>query len=113
VEADALTVDLDFAIPLGLLVTELVLDALRRPEPRDRAGEVRIRLRKSPDGGVTLTVMDNGGTIGSGHGTPHEGGALGLSVVEALVAQLEGEITVVQDDGTKVEVRMPLPEIES
>ncbi|EWY41474.1 hypothetical protein N825_27240 [Skermanella stibiiresistens SB22] len=113
VEADALTVDLDFAIPLGLLVTELVLDALRRQDPRDRAGEVRIRLRRSPDAGVTLTVMDNGGAIGPGHGTPHKGGPLGLSVVEALVVQLEGGMAVFHAGGTKVEVRMPLPEIKS
>ncbi len=112
VEADPLRVDLDFAIPLGLIVTELVQNALKHAFPDGRGG-VLVRLKHHADDALLLSVQDDGngydrnaGTLGIGHG-------LGLGIVEALVSQLEGEMTVFNAGGARVEVRMPRPEVRA
>ncbi|MGQ9368271.1 sensor histidine kinase [Azospirillum sp. ST 5-10] len=110
-EADALTVNLDFAIPLGLLVTELVLNALRHAFPEGRGGAVLVHLRRCADDTLLLSVSDNGNGYEASGGTLGTNDGLDLSIVEALVVQLEGEIAVSNIGGTKIEIRMPPPEI--
>lgn len=110
-QADAVTVNLDFAIPLGLLVTELVLNALRHAFPEGRGGAVLVHLRRCADGTLLLSVCDNGNGYEESGGTQGTHAGLGLSIVSALVAQLEGEMAVSNTDGTKVEIRMPPPEV--
>ncbi|HYD67179.1 sensor histidine kinase [Azospirillum sp.] len=109
VEADALRADLDFAIPLGLLVTELVQNALKHAFRNGRGGMVRIGLRRCPDDTVLLTVSDNGEGHDGGLGTLRRDGGLGQSIVEALVLQLEGEMITSNGAGTDIAVRMPRP----
>jgi two-component sensor histidine kinase len=123
VQADALTVGLDFAIPLGLLVTELVSNALKHAFPEGREGVVQVLLRRCPDDTLFLSVSDNANApiMHSATSGWHDGP--GLRIVEALTAQLNGEMTMSESggfepggsdrNGTKVEVRMPLPEAAS
>ncbi|WP_192499179.1 sensor histidine kinase [Skermanella pratensis] len=113
IEADALRVDLDFAIPLGLIVTELVQNALKHAFPDGDGRKIQVRLRRCVDGGLLLSVHDNGrgGSSGASHGTTLASKGLGLSIVRALVVQLEGEMTISEVGGTRVEVRMPAPEV--
>jgi two-component sensor histidine kinase len=116
--SDALTVDLDFAIPLGLLVTELTTNAVKHAFAGGTAGTMEIALRRCPNDTVLLTVCDNGRGGRDGGGTPGSNGRLGSRIMEALVEQLDGEMAVpkVEDaaggtpNGTRVEIRMPLPE---
>ena len=118
VEADALTVDLDFAIPLGLLVTELVSNSLKHGFPEGRGGDIRVLLRHCLDDSLFLAVSDNGNAATSQIATPGWRGGLGLRIVEALTDQLEGEMKMFEPDGvgmggTSVEIRMPLPAVAS
>jgi two-component sensor histidine kinase len=118
VEADAVTVDLDFAIPLGLLVTELVSNSLKHAFPNGSGGTVKVLLRRCPDDSLFLAVSDNGNVITNSGATPGWRGGLGLRIVNALTAQLQGELTMFEpngtvDRGTSVEIRMPLPEVAS
>jgi len=91
-----------------LLVTELVTNALKHGFPDGHAGTVSISLRTQPPDRVILAVADDG--------KPEEcdfveaSGSLGLRIAKALVAQLEGRMDVVQDNGTRVMVTMPRPE---
>jgi two-component sensor histidine kinase len=119
VDADALTVGLDFAIPLGLLVTELVSNALKHAFTGGDGGDIRVLLRQCPDATLLLAVSDNGHGNAVRTETPGWRGGLGMTIVEALTDQLEGEITMfapnepesvgVGTNGSCVEVRMPLP----
>ncbi|UEM21096.1 MASE4 domain-containing protein [Skermanella mucosa] len=115
VEADALRVDLDFAIPLGLIVTELVQNALKHafPDGGSDGRRIQVGLRRCPGERLLLSVHDNGrgGSDGRNHGTMSASKGLGLSIVQALVVQLEGEMAVSGADGLRVEVRMPAPEV--
>jgi two-component sensor histidine kinase len=121
VEADALTVDLDFAIPLGLLVTELVSNALKHAFREGRGGDIRVLLRQCPDAILFLAVSDNGHAAAVRTKTSGWRGGLGMTIVEALTDQLEGEIAMSTPNeadpagsatiGTSVEIRMPLPAV--
>jgi PAS domain S-box-containing protein len=105
VEACALDVGLDFAIPLGLLVTELVTNSLKHAFP-EGGGHILVSLTREPDGQVLLAIADNG------RGTdvaPTASAGSGAGIVKGLVAQLDGSMRVVSDGGLRTEIRTAAP----
>ncbi|WP_165190567.1 sensor histidine kinase [Caulobacter soli] len=113
VEAIPLDVGLDFAIPLGLLVNELVTNSLKHAFP-DGQGEIDVNLSRADDGGLLLVVADNGkgySRDGAGlGGEPAAKMALGSTIIEGLVAQLKGTIMVQSRRGqTRSEIRVADP----
>jgi two-component sensor histidine kinase len=110
VEAIPLDVGLDFAIPLGLLVTELVTNSLKHAFP-DGRGDIDVTLARAEDGALVLVVADNG--KGYNQDEPASEGpkaALGSSIIKGLVAQLRGTIMVESQCGrTRSEIRAPAP----
>jgi two-component sensor histidine kinase/PAS domain-containing protein len=102
VEACPLEVDLDVAVPLGLLVTELVTNCLKHAFP-DAAGIVRVQLARAEDGGVILTVSDNGPGDTGAPETP----GVGASIISGLIGQLFGKLTVDRKDGRTTTVLFP------
>lgn len=108
VRAAPLTVGLDFAIPLGLIVTELVTNALKHAFP-DGKGQVDVVLERAEDGWVDLVVADNGGGFVEPQLPNEGGGSLGSTIVEGLVKQLGGTITVKHENGVRVEIRVQGP----
>ena len=100
-----LAVDLDFAAPLGLLVTELTTNAMRHAFPAG-SGEINVSLGAQEDGEVVLRVADNG------VGLPQDfqkQRTSGLSIVDGLVRQLGGRIEAIQTKGVCWEARLPTP----
>jgi two-component sensor histidine kinase len=108
VEAHPLDVGLDFAVPLGLVVNELVTNSLKHAFP-EGTGNVAVVLKPDVGGEVVLIVADDGkGKAGSSM-SDHSGRGLGLSLVEGFVAQLEGTMSVRRDNGTRTEIRTAAP----
>jgi two-component sensor histidine kinase len=87
------------AVPCGLLVNELVTNALRHAFPQGRAGRVEVRLARE-DPHFVLRVGDDG--VGGELAAPN---SLGLQLVRILAAQI-GEMRILPSDGTTVEIRM-------
>ncbi|CAN7447969.1 sensor histidine kinase [Phenylobacterium sp. LjRoot225] len=108
VDAVPLNVGLDFAIPLGLLVTELVTNSLKHAFP-DGKGAIDVLLQRNDDATVALVVADNGG--GGKTAAPANDGrpALGTSIIRGLVAQLKGTMVVRHENGTRSEIHLPAP----
>jgi two-component sensor histidine kinase len=98
------TLDLERAIPCGLIVTELVSNALKHAFPMGQSGAVRVSLREGASGEVELAVEDNG----VGQDTA-EGSGFGLHMVGLLVQQLGGTIEHGVGVGRRVLVRFPIP----
>ena len=99
-----ITVDISTAIPLGLIVNELVSNALKHAFPGGRKGEIDIIL-KDRDGNITLSVADNG------VGFPSEidfrnARTLGLQLIVELVEQVEGEIELIRQGKTKFVIKL-------
>jgi two-component sensor histidine kinase len=110
VEAIPLDVGLDFAIPLGLLVTELVTNSLKHAFP-DNRGDINVSLSRGDDGALILVVADTGqGYRDAGPASEHPRAALGQKLIDGLVAQLKGTIVVESRNGrTRSEVRVAAP----
>jgi two-component sensor histidine kinase len=103
-EAEDTPVLIDTAVPIGLLVNELVTNALKHAFPGARKGVVRIRLEKRNGDGLRLGIEDDG--IGLPGGTlPHRQGSFGWQIIEALATrQLGGTMEVSGDGGLRFSV---------
>jgi len=91
VEADRGTATADVSVSLGLIVTELVINALKHAFPDERAGAIVVGYR-SDDADWSLSVSDNG--VGMPKRIAPTKGGLGTSIVQALARQLEATVTV-------------------
>jgi two-component sensor histidine kinase len=97
-------VGLDFAVPFGLLLNELVSNAEKHAFPAGFRGRVDIRIESGE--GILLRFSDNG--IGmSAAFRIEEAKTLGLSLVHILVQQLRGEIALDRQSGTNWTIRFP------
>ena len=107
VRAAPLRVGLDFAIPLGLLVTELVTNSMKHAFGSG-GGAIEVALDNAEAGQVVLQVADNGlGYKPAARGGPAR--SLGATIIEGLVEQLKGVLTISTDGGTRSVIRLPAP----
>jgi PAS domain S-box-containing protein len=100
-----ISLGLDYAIPCGLIINELVSNSLKYAFPKERQGEIRIGLQKTSENEVELTVSDNGIGIPEGldFGTIE---SLGLDLVKILAEhQLGGKIELNRAGGTSFSFR--------
>jgi two-component sensor histidine kinase len=102
VEADDSAANADVSVSLGLVVTELVINALKHAFPGGRSGAIRVSY-KSHGANWSLTVADDG--VGMPKDAASATPGLGTSIVEALARQLHAKIQVEdQHPGTRVSV---------
>ncbi|EWY39561.1 histidine kinase [Skermanella stibiiresistens SB22] len=92
-----LRLDIDRAVSCGLIINELVSNALKHAFPDDSAGRIEVSLARGNDGRCALTVRDDGLGMKAGH---DDADTLGLQLVHDLTHQLRGAITVNTDSGT-------------
>jgi len=105
-EADGGSLSVDRAIPCGLIVNELVANALKHAFPDGRSGTIRVRYAED-DGQARLEVADDG--VGAPNGFESEAsGSLGLRLVRGLVQQLDGTLAIDHDDGLRFTITFPL-----
>jgi two-component sensor histidine kinase len=88
-EIEAIDLETDATVNLGVVITELVTNAFKYAYP-DRVGEVRVRLRRLIDE-VELVVEDDG--IGRPDGAPAMGTGVGTRIVNAMCMSLGSHIT--------------------
>jgi two-component sensor histidine kinase len=100
-ELDQLELELDDALPFGLLISEVVSNSLKHAFPQGRGGEVSVFLRQHSDKTISLILSDDG------IGMPREldwttTRSLGLRLVRALAQQLRGTLEIRSEGGTEV-----------
>lgn len=94
----------DVSVSMGLIVTELVINAIKHAFPDQTVGGKITVSFASKDGAWLLSVSDNGVgmPVGKKRGKP----GLGTGIIEALSKQLDARVTVLDaNPGTRVEVR--------
>ncbi|MBL6457827.1 response regulator [Belnapia sp. T6] len=104
-EAVPMEVPTDRAVSLGVIVSELVTNALKYAYPAGQEGPIRVRLEPTEDGGL-LSVEDEGvGTTGR----PTGGTGLGRRIVDSLASAVGGTVTQRSGPGgTAVSIRFSL-----
>lgn len=99
--ADAGTIDSDKAVSLGLIVTELVINAIKYAFPENCTGALILVTYEIDEGDWKLTVSDNG--VGKGDDDKVGVSGLGTNIVKALAKQLDAKIeTITSDAGLSV-----------
>ena len=112
VDIDSILLEVDMAVPCGLIVNELVNNALKYAFPSQREGRICICVHRSAGGEFTLTIRDNGVGLSAEVDFFHTE-TLGLQLVNTLVKQLNGRLEVDCSDGTGIEITFPKSRSES
>ncbi|MDD1701712.1 MAG: ATP-binding protein, partial [Methanoregula sp.] len=104
VDPPDLTLNVETGIPCGLLINELLSNALKYAFPGGRTGRIRLEMHRADPHDYTLIVSDNGA------GFPKDVDfkntlSLGLQLVNNLVTQLDGTITLDGTNGTTFYIR--------
>jgi two-component sensor histidine kinase/PAS domain-containing protein len=103
VEADRIMLPVDMAIPLGMVVNELVTNAIKYAYPNQARGLIRVHLTGQGDG-LRLTVADDG--RGLNDGVESRSSGLGMRLVKSLVTQVDGELVVHRQPGATFEITL-------
>jgi PAS domain S-box-containing protein len=91
-------VSITTAIPLGIIVTELLTNALRHAFPSERKGEIKVSMKLDNDISYALTVHDNG--IGLPENISIKSGStFGMFLISILVEELGGTMNFRNDNG--------------
>jgi len=109
--------NMDTAVPLGIIVNELVSNSLKHAFPGRDRGEIRIKLRReeeckregSKSTSFILTVSDNGVGIPENFDLGNTD-SLGIQLITILVDQLDGELELKRDNGTEFTIRFIVTE---
>ncbi len=105
IEIENIWLDIDKAIPCGLIINELFSNCLKHAFTGRDHGEVYISMREEGDRYV-LTVRDDGPGMKPGLDLSTST-SLGLSLVSALAGQLEGELLITCRNGAEFTIRFP------
>ncbi len=97
----SLNLDVDTAVPLGLIANELITNALKYAFPNQQEGLISVKLEEK-EGKLIFSVKDNG-TGFQKPDTPKTDG-FGLELVDAFKAKLDAEVKICSDNGTMVEL---------
>ncbi len=103
-EVDGLSLTVDRAIPCGLILNELVTNALKHAFPNGRRGTIRVELGRVDESDLVLAVSDDGVGLPE---TIDSNDSLGMQLVRTLVAQLDGHLDVLREPETSFRVTFP------
>lgn len=115
-EDEELELDLERAVPIGLIVNELITNAYKYAFEGRHTGSIRASLVKRDDGGLVLSVSDDGKGLPEGFDATVGDGGMGFTIINALVMQLGGRLEAGSPEGgtsgtggTVVSVFVPPP----
>lgn len=102
-ESKNILVDINTAIPCGLIINELVTNSIKHAFPNNRSGKIKIDIGCQDDDFV-LKVADNGVGLPENLDTLNAK-TLGLQLVNSLTKQLDGVIELDRNGGTCFEIK--------
>ncbi|OPY26523.1 MAG: Histidine kinase [Methanocella sp. PtaU1.Bin125] len=106
VEMPSLALNVEYAVPCGLLLNELFINSFKYAFPGNRSGEIRVTMTDGR-GEVRLVVADNGIGLPS-IGAWESPQTLGFQLVQGLAAQMAGRVSVIVCNGTRFEIVFPV-----
>jgi two-component sensor histidine kinase len=109
IDAPELEMSSDQAVPLSLIVTEAVTNAIKYAYPAGRRGTISVRLRREAEG-IELEIKDDGIGIPAGRAETSTGtrDGIGIQLINGFARQLGAKVAVEQGLGTRYVVQMKL-----
>ena len=107
-ELQEFELDVDTAIPMGLIVNELLTNSFKHAFPEKEKGKIRITCQKVGNEGIILEVYDNGIGISDPKHSKVTGSGFGTQLVDLLVQQLDGSMRIYNGQGTRVRMEFEL-----
>jgi len=105
-DVDNILLDVDRAIPIGLIINELIINILKHAFDKNRAGQINIAF-KTQQQALSLTVMDNGKGMDNLPSNPAKIKTFGLKLIRLLVEKLEATWEICGQNGTCVSIQIP------
>jgi two-component system, sensor histidine kinase PdtaS len=102
---DPLLLDVDTIIPLGLVLNELISNALKYAFDKEQEGKLYVALKRQGDG-LELRVADNGKGLPPSFSLDTQR-SLGFRLIKAFAQKLEAELIVESDRGTSITLHIP------
>lgn len=103
-DMEEIELDVDTAIPLGLIVNELITNALKHAFPKDSKGRIDLIFRKTDDNTIRLEVADNGIGIHEIVQSKEKQSGFGTKLIGLLIQQLDAKMNRISDNGTSVRI---------
>lgn len=100
-QAEPVFLNLETAVPCGLLINELLVNSLKHAFPNHQTGEVKILLHQTASGQVQIQLIDNGIGLPADFDW-QQASSLGFKLVRILTRQLKAEIQIERGNGTIV-----------
>ena len=97
-DMEAIEIDIDTAIPLGLIVNELITNSLKYAFPNNRKGKIKLSLQRTSAELLQLEVADDG--VGKQEENLNKGTGFGTQLIKLLMQQLDGEMKFQSKEGT-------------
>jgi two-component sensor histidine kinase len=100
VEMKELEMDVDTAVPLGLIVNELLTNALKYAFPKGEKGNIELSLESLNEDDFQLKISDNG--VGKALDATVKGTGFGTQLVDLLTRQIDGKLMQDVSNGTMI-----------
>jgi two-component sensor histidine kinase/ligand-binding sensor domain-containing protein len=97
--------DVAQAVPVGLILNEAITNAIKYAFPNQMNGRVTINMEEVVDGKISLIIEDDG--IGLHQVSNFSSVSLGMSLMQGLTKQLEGEFNVKNGNGVRIIIEFP------
>jgi two-component sensor histidine kinase len=105
IQVHAVTLKLSEGIDCGLILNELISNALKHAFPGNRKGVIKISAQFVKDTHFRLIIQDNGAGMAETRGVEKKEDGLGLDIVRLLAEnQLEGTMDIISDNGVRIEI---------
>ncbi|BDI15540.1 hypothetical protein ANSO36C_13420 [Nostoc cf. commune SO-36] len=103
IQVDNASLDIETAIPCGLIINELVSNALKYAFVGNRGGEIEVKFYQEPESTLTLIIRDNGVGLPENFDSK-KAKTLGITLVQGLVKQLRGKLEINSQQGTEFKI---------
>ncbi|MEH1920340.1 PAS domain S-box protein [Nostoc sp.] len=103
IQVDNASLDIETAIPCGLIINELVSNALKYAFIGNRGGEIQVKFFQESDRTLTLIIRDDGVGLPENFDSK-KAKTLGITLVQGLVKQLRGKLEIDSQQGTQFKI---------
>ena len=106
INVDNINLNLDKAIPCGLIINELISNSYKHAFSDKKNGEIKIEFKNDKKGNYSLTISDNGIGLPGGFDI-NKTDTLGMQLVNAWISQLKGKIKPGKGKGGRSPAKRP------